>query len=263
MKPAPIPEIAIKNMFVNLVFYDDFESIDTIDVNNTREPGYKWYVSRPDGTAATPDDYKVENGVLTLQSASGNWTLCSMDWESQTGFAFHQGVLQMRVRIPNPKKAEGHPSVWSVTPEKLNNTASEYVEVDWMEYKGDGEWSTTFKHVKVDPEQDPAEYYRLSNYPNNTCPENFLDGEWHTLTFMWINGKVEGWIDGERCTKQTFYEGVHPDPLPYVEIGETKNAYKVLNDTEKPEVLILGGTKDCPLEIDWIRVWNDPKRRRQ
>lgn len=267
MRPAPIPEIAIKNMMVTLAFHDDFDSLDTIDVNNTREPGYKWYVSRPDGTAAKPEDYKVENGVLTLQSEDGKWALSSMEWESQTGFAFNQGVLEMRVRIPNPKKkegaAEGHPTVRSLSPKKLNNTAEEHVELDWMEYKGDGEWTTTFRHVKIDPEQDPAEYYRLSNYPNNTCPENFLDGEWHTLMFLWINGQIEGWIDGKPCMKQEYHEGVHPDPLPYVEIGETKNAFKALNDPEQLETLILGGTKDCPLEIDWIRVWNDSRRRRQ
>ncbi len=260
MKPAQIPEVAWQHMMTGLVFFDDFDSIDTIDVNDTRAPGYKWYVSRPDGMGSSqPGDYKVEDSVLTLQSPNGIWTLASMEWESQVGYAFHQGVLEMRVRIPNPQKqegaAEGRPTVWSVSPEKLNNTATEFVELDWMEYWGDGEWSSTFHHVKIDPEQDPAEYYRLCN-PFNTCPENFLDGEWHTITFVWADGKIEGWIDDKPCMKQTFYERVHPEPLPYVYIGESKNAYKTLNDPAQSEVLILGGTKDCPLEIDWIRVWH-------
>ncbi len=262
MKDVPIPEIALKHGMTRLVFEDDFDSPDTIDVNDTRQPGYKWYVSRAYGQEpSAPENYKVENSVLTLQAQQGdrtNWTLCSMEWQSQIGYAFHQGVLEFRVRIPvpdRPEGAKGWPCVWSFPPKKLNNTIPEFVEVDWMEYWGYGQWTTTFHHMKRDPKRNPVEYFWLEN-PYNMNVHCFNDKEWHTMTFLWVDGKIEGWVDDVPCIKQTFYENQLPDPLPYVDLcGNTKEAFKILNSPDHPEVLILGGTKFTPLEMDWIRVW--------
>ncbi len=260
MKSAPTPpEIALQNGMTRLVFEDDFDSLDTIDVNETCEPGYKWYVSKPyGGTSAKPEDYFIKDSVLTLCSPRGAGTLFSMDWKSQVGFAFHQGVLEFRIRIPVPHRPEDSPkgwqAVWSFPPKKLNNTTREFVELDWLEYWGSGKWATTFHHMKRDPDRKPAEYYWVEN-PYNPCPATFLDKEWHTVTFLWVDSKIEGWIDGVPCMKQTFYDDQLPDPMPYVHRGFTKDAFKILNSPDQPETLIIGGTKHNPLEMDWIRVW--------
>ncbi len=260
MKSAPTPpEIALQHGMTRLTFEDDFDSLDTIDVNDTRQPGYKWYVSRPYGVVPSkPEDYKVENSVITLQSPDYTWTLCTMDWKSQIGYAFHQGVLEFRVRMPVPHRPAGSPkgwqAVWSFPPKKLNNTTPEFVELDWLEYWGGGFWFTTFHHMKRDPNRNPVEYWWVENC-YNTSPAAFLDQEWHTLTFLWVDGKIEGWIDDVPCMKQTFYEGQLPDPLPYVDRGYTDGAFRILDNKDQPETLIIGGTEHNPLEMDWIRVW--------
>ncbi len=253
MKDVPIPEIALKHGMTRLVFEDDFDSLDTIDVNDTRQPGYKWYVSKPYGSKPSkPEYYSVKDSVITLKSPGGAWTMCTMEWESQIGYAFHQGVLEFRMRIPVPYRPEpspkGWPAVWSFPPKKLNNTTPEFVELDWMEYWGKGNWSTTFHHMTLN-----GKYW--AENPYNSCPTPFLDKEWHTLTFLWVDGKIEGWIDGVPCMKQTYYDDQLPDPMPYVHRGSTKDAFKILNSPDQPETLIIGGTEHNPLEMDWIRVW--------
>ena len=42
-KHMEAPEIAKKYGMTRLVFEDDFESMDTIDLGATGEEGYKWY----------------------------------------------------------------------------------------------------------------------------------------------------------------------------------------------------------------------------
>ncbi len=260
MKPAPTPpEIALQHGMTRLAFEDDFDSLDTIDVNDTRQPGYKWYLSRPYRMEPSKkEDFKVENSVITLKSPRGAWTLCSMEWESQVGYAFHQGVLEFRVRIPVLCKPEGSPkgwpAVWSFPPKKLNNTTPEFVELDWLEYWGNGNWATTFHHMKRDPNRTPVEYWWVEN-AYNSCPTCFLDKDWHTVTYLWVDGKIEGWVDGVPAMKQTFYKNQVPDPMPYVDRGYTEGAFQILDNEDQPETLIIAGPEFFPLEMDWIRVW--------
>lgn len=55
-----------------LTFFDDFTSLSTIDVNNTLQPGYNWYVSGQRAGAGNPIQispascFSVNNSVLTF-----------------------------------------------------------------------------------------------------------------------------------------------------------------------------------------------------
>jgi hypothetical protein len=53
--------------YTRLAFFDDFDSIATIDTAATKAPGYKWYASQWFGFPTTPaDNIRVADSVLTL-----------------------------------------------------------------------------------------------------------------------------------------------------------------------------------------------------
>ena len=167
------PEIAVKHGMTKLVFEDDFESIDTIDVENTGKEGYKWYVERVyKATPLTPQDFTVANSILTLHEADPmyNFGLVSTHPKTQVGFSFFKGVLEYRFRIPRPRKNDkeagetGEPAVWSFPPDKLNDKTKDWVEPDWLEYWGDGFWTTTVHHSKRDGKNDYHILHIRDNY---------------------------------------------------------------------------------------------------
>jgi hypothetical protein len=85
-----IPPQAYDAGFRNLVFFDDFNTIKTIDVNGTGAPGYNWYtrqVTGPQYTQAitpTPASWiSVQNSILTLKTnnpAIGGFELQSIGY---------------------------------------------------------------------------------------------------------------------------------------------------------------------------------------
>lgn len=86
--PLPsVPAVAAGAGFNTLAFWDGFDSIHTIDVNNTLQPGFNWYLTNtiipqdnPDGTQAAgttqaPSSIGISNSVLsfTPSQPSGGW----------------------------------------------------------------------------------------------------------------------------------------------------------------------------------------------
>ena len=81
-KQIPIPAIAAEKGMTRLVFEDDFDSIDTIDLYGTGDKKYKWYTTRPFRAAPLkPDDVKVENSVLTVcnEDPMYNWGIATIN----------------------------------------------------------------------------------------------------------------------------------------------------------------------------------------
>ena len=58
----------------SLVFDDEFNSISTIDVNNTGAPGYNWYASSFVAGPTSPGNIQVANGALTLVQSNNNFS---------------------------------------------------------------------------------------------------------------------------------------------------------------------------------------------
>ena len=261
-KTIEAPQIAKEKGMTRLVFEDDFDSIDTIDVYGTGKEGYKWYTTRPFRAAPlSPDDIKVENSVLTVCSAEPTygWGVATINPRTRVGFEFCKGVLEFRIRIPRPRANDkeagekGIPSIWSFPSQKIYDIALEWIEPDWIEYWGDGYYTTTIHHAKRETMHAPN-YYAAANWNSHRGPVAFTDGEWHTMTFLWDDGVIESWLDGKPAVKQTYYEGKDPEPMVKFTKGEYQDdVFKPLNTVA--QALILGGSWCNPLEIDWIRVW--------
>lgn len=269
-KNIPVPEIAEKYGMRHLVFEDDFDSMDTIDVEGEGTYGYKWYTTRPfRAKPLTADDFRVENSVLYLEQHDSlyNYGLATINPRTRQGFTFNKGVLEVRFRIPYYQEDKttytepdcGGPAIWSFPADKIYDTALEWVEMDWMEYWGThggrfpgGYYTTTYHHTrrKTMHATSDATY---SNIPGHAGPQLLGDGEWHTMTFLWDTGIVDSWVDGTHAVCQRFGPNVL-DPVPRCKGDEPfDNPYEYMNNQFVS--LIINGAKNNPLEIDWIRVW--------
>ena len=61
-------------------FFDDFDSLSTIDVNNTHKPGFNWYTDSqwPNSSFLDqrpphkylPADYSISNSIIALSGAA-------------------------------------------------------------------------------------------------------------------------------------------------------------------------------------------------
>ncbi len=276
-KRIEVPAIAKKHGMTRLVFEDDFESPDTIDIHATGEEGYKWYVRRPyRAQPLTSEDFRVENSVLYLAEHDSmyNYGLATIDAKSGVGFVFNKGVLEFRVRVPHYDQemrssklpGGGGPAVWSFPREKICDRADDYtpqwVETDWMEYWGDldlfpeGHYSITLHEVIRARENGRVIPERAQNHSlgRERHQNGFHDAEWHTMTFLWDDDLLVGYYDDNEVLRMTYGEDRMCDPLPQVKVGEQiKGAFSFMNRQEL--ALIINGAKCNPMEIDWIRVW--------
>ena len=269
-KDMPIPEIAEKHGMTRLVFEDDFDSLDTIDLYGTGDKGYKWYTTRPfRAKPLTPDDFRIENSVLYLEQHDSlyNYGLCTYNPRTRRGFSFNKGVLEFRFRVPHyyedkAKYSEpdcGGPAIWSFPIDKIHDTALEWVEMDWMEYWGtydgrfpEGYYTTTFHHSARETMHGFQSVWAANDERRGAgC---ITDAEWHTLTFYWDEGVVESWFDGMPSVVQRYgKDGSSPKAKVHKgEIDDTR-VYTPMDYQHLP--LIINGAKNNPLEIDWIRVW--------
>ena len=263
MSRIEAPWLAKEHGMTTLVFEDDFDSLDTIDVDNTGEKGYKWYVERPYRftTIKNGVDYKVENSVLTLCNVDHtyNYGLGTYHPTTKAGWWFCKGVLEFRVRIPNPHIAAGNegkgiPAVWSFPPATITDETLQWVEPDWLEYWSDDFWTTAVHHSCRDAYKGPQVY--ASTNSNYQGLKGMNDGEWHVMTYLWDDGRLESYMDGKQAMVFTYGSGIAEPPINLKKGEPRKDQYLTLE--WEPQTLILGGSETAPMEIDWIRVWQRP-----
>ncbi len=262
-KAIEAPWLAKEHGMTTLVFEDDFDSLDTIDVNNTGAAGYKWYVERPyrHTTIQEGVDYKLENSVLTLCNVDHryNYGMGTYHPTTKNGWAFCHGVLEFRLRITNPKipagnEGKGIPAVWSFPRNTITDDQLCWVEPDWMEYWEDGFWTTAIHEGRRDAYKGPQTYATTNTNYAGVGPLG--DGEWHTLTYLWTEDRIESYLDGNPSMVFTYGSGVAEPPVRQ-KVGESRNDQYFPLKWE-PQTLIIGGSETAPLELDWIRVWQRP-----
>ena len=112
-----------------LVFNDEFGSIDTIDVRDTRRPGFKWYVGKffPSYKTTPASAIGVADGILTISASdSTNWQLATAAPDragrGHVGQAFGRGFyVEARIAFDHRKVvvANGWPAFWASSLEAL------------------------------------------------------------------------------------------------------------------------------------------------
>ncbi len=260
----PVPEIAQKAGMDRLIFSDEFDTIDSIDTLATGDEGYKWYVTRNwSAGTVTRDAYEIENGILTLKDPHSKYgiTLTTVDINTQNGFSWNKGYLEVRLRIPNPEVTGGGPTVWSLPLGKMYETPGDnthWVEMDWLEFWGiahsydKGYWTVTM-HDSTRPE---GESEVTEWYVNGKTGINAMgDKEWHTLGWVWDENIIQAYMDGVKVFEQTYSEDDIPtNPIPTVKKGQLKEGiFSAMNEHEM--CLMLGGIVENPMEVDYVRIW--------
>lgn len=254
----------------SLIFSEDFNDLSSVDTTNTGKEGYKWYVARAYGAGVlTTDDYSVENGIMTLHTnkPTYNYGLDTYNCKTGTGFAYNKGYMEIRLRIPRSRRNEdgekGVPAIWALSVDKLNNTADAWVEMDWMEYWGingyDSNTPNGFYTVTLHDQHLTGTvvttHFKNSNYK---C-EGLGDGQWHTMGWLWQDNLFVAYLDGVEVMRQVYSPTTDATPSPYTQKSDGTvdkiGVFSLLNTQYNP--IIIGGSKDNPMELDYIRVWNN------
>ncbi len=269
-----------------LTLSDDFNTLDSVDTTASGQEGYKWYVTRPwSAPTLTTNDYQVDatvsdakgtvaNGVVTLKAEIPTYaiTFNSVDVNTKNGYRYNQGYLEARLRVVRPSEnashEEGIPALWSFTQDKALEAANyqkyghnddHWVEMDWLEYWGirkasypNGYYTTTF-HDSVSDGNTSG--YAYSNA--NAHLKGLGDAEWHVMGWLWEENSVRCFLDGVEVQNLFFDDDASAVPEANAKStganDDDAGVFSWIN--YEAGVLYLGGSKDNPMQLDYIRVW--------
>ncbi len=237
-------------------FYDDFESISTIDVNTTGAEGFKWYTDMPFSWGwISSSAYTVANSILTLNNNGGpaGWWLSTYSNKAKRGNSFRYGYFEARLRFDPTKgpEAEGFPAWWgfSVSHSNGSNNAK-WGEIDFFEaYTGKFKPYNGMYYGTVH-----ETYGDKKNYPNSNnstkLPADTKFNEWHLYGCLWEPGKIRWYFDNRLLTTVTYSATSSPTPNTTHPVG----TFSIL-DSEYLQLVLGTAKKNWPLEIDWVKVW--------
>ncbi len=287
LKNVPIPEAAEKAGLTNLMFADDFDSYDTIDMSGEGKPGYIWYTDRPYGMPQTaPEEIEIEDSMVKLRRKPGYsgslLLLQTYSKKGDTGYIMRPGTyMEAKIRAPYPTEDhKGWPAFWTIgladfMSRKWDNVGElDIVELFRTTDKATGEKRPYFAgslhdHFRVDG--DPYKKKLATNSVNATGYNDefiWVDEDWHVYAALWEEGRISWYFDNKLSHSATFnatdlpqyYHRDDPNPLPRIEHSRPEladrtwpGAHNIMNTD--PEVLILGGGIGWPCDVDWVRVW--------
>lgn len=268
-----------------IVFDDEFTSLSTIDVKDTRQPGFNWYTGHFFGYPSLPSDaFNVtENQLILSWSKCSNMGLCTaVPAKNKNGFvgrAWGGGAyFEARFKF-NPQQVDtkkGWPSFWSMAIEHLSPRGKD----QWPGQPKD------FRHFIEDDffEYDTASPWNANNYGaalhdcygiyNQTCPHGFCDisnknnfklqvpqgtdfNQFHTYSQLWVpsiggkKGYLNNYFDGQLLSQVTWIDsGIGAPPL-------TGNSIFSIFDQDHLAI-ILGTGDQQPVTFNRIMVWQLP-----
>jgi hypothetical protein len=207
-----------------LTFDDEFNTINTIDVNATGNPGYNWYTKEFFGFQTTPaSDITVSGGVLTLSANStsdcpANYCIATAapaaNAQGYVGqvFSGSQGGWYIEIRVnfdPTIVGTNGTPSIWLMALQHLmatcpGNCADQwpgqaanyeyFMEDDIFEYNVPGAGGKSFstnKHVWYGTYTTSCGFYCQYSPPLNyyvTLSADPIWSNWHSLGQLYVPG---------------------------------------------------------------------------
>ena len=283
-KHIPIPEAAKAAGMTNLVFEDDFDSMDTIDIDATHEPGYKWY---PDayGCRLTRDYITQQDSYIHMGGPQPKaYGLVTYSNVLDAGYLATCGCyLECRMRAAMPTgEYGGIPAFWTMTLESFRGKEpwTQGSELDVVELfitknkEGvDQKYFCGSMHHHY-REQDEAGGWKSSYVSNlvNNCGYldqfPFVDDDWHTYAALWEKGHMSWYLDGKLMHSASYKEGELPqyyyrdDPTPLPRANEVypnlnkpeRLGAQTIFDTDKG-VVFLTSRETYSMDVDWVRIW--------
>jgi hypothetical protein len=287
------PQQAKAAGYKKLVFADDFDDPETIDLANTQTGDFNWYLAQwfhHGQTTLDPADLIIENSVLTI--AADSWNLVSaFDTHPQVPDQFHGNVFgdggYFEVRLRYDHAAAGVTSFYAMSIEHIadasvhNNNANvglghwpgqpdhfgHWIEIDIFETLYD--WNHGYQaHVHDWSGILYDQIVDIRNNDNYYTPVDLSDPEaFHTYGALWVPqknntpGRIEFYCD-EILKSTLYYSGpVGEPPLPGQTDGnwtpdtsdKADRTYSILDSHRL--ALCLQPSANTPLHVDWIRVW--------
>ena len=279
MKQIPIPQAALDAGMTRLVFSDDFESLETIDMSGEGKEGYAWYTDRPyKMSQLTEEDFYVKDSVLYLKprDCAAAIGLPTYSCKGETGFKYRFGYAEARIRVDKPTgKYNGVPAFWGISYEDFVSHEWEHAgELDILEVNeldNDGTMSytgTTHDHWRPGNGEKQRLCTNLINALGYQNKRDYIDDGWHTYAALWEEGYIAWYMDGKLMHSARFAEGEMPqyfyrdDPTPLPRMEEINpnlsnrtwvSGHTIMNSDEM--VLFVGSNFEWPMEVDWVRVW--------
>ena len=279
--PPPQPTPAITWGYNNLAFFDHFDSLSTIDVNNTLQPGFNWYtqslqgvMSFQNGSPTTyfnenPDSFAIADSVLKFNPTNSNPN-GNMIWSAgYTGtpsphfvgktFTSTGAYFEAKFAFDPTLTSSNFPSWWAWNKEiplnSANNTpysGARYTELDFFEYIGgpeftDWDYTSTTAHIK-------------NNNTNIGLPGGINWNQMHTYGCLWVPQSKNGGTG----LIQRYFDGVHY-PAGDVSfssstVGTNQQGSSVgwlsgIDVSPLGMTIQLGTGPGWPLFIDYVMVW--------
>ena len=256
--PPPAAAVGYKS----LVFNDDFDSLSSIDANNTGKPGFNWYIDPPvwGGIPVPLATYSVSNSVLELNSVPAGAWMTSYCIKNNCGHSFRYGYFEARIHFDAALgiKSAGWPAFWALsTYHSRVNNMDHWAELDFFEAYTGGkhDYSGDFVGTVHDwADSSKVHYQNSNNWKPLSKSVDF--NKWHTYGCLWGPGKVTWYFDGQALITQNYSAAGFPDPKPN---GTTTNApagtFSILDTDRQGMLLILGSDPNWPICVDWVRVW--------
>ncbi len=261
-KPV-IPAVAEKAGYSRLVFCDDFDDASTIDWEATGQEGFHWYLNRPFGwPTCYRNDLTLEDSVLTVanKDCCAQWAIATVDAKSNQGQAFRYGYFEARIRFDvnkNQKDVSGFPAWWSFSRAHTtgDNKDTHWTELDFMEAMtnsgANGDYTGTYVATAHDHWRRPD--WSICNCQNPNCwNDGVITEGWHNYGCLWMPGVYEWYYDG-KCISRLTYSADHiPEPFGG---NNFPSCYSYMDKEDM--LLILGSCAEWPMEVDWVRVWQE------
>jgi len=268
----------------NLLFDDEFDSSKTIDVNNTGNGGYNWYLKSFYGSQYDNNSsmFSVADGVLTLRDSGDKWSEVldtahpanNSDGFIGTAFSAGDGVYAVAgIAILNIDHigSTGWPSWWSgdMKGETGKNKDMpgnpghvESIENDFMEYNpnwgSSGNWYSTM-HDWGDPGTN------IGNSNSTITPPVGTDyTQYHTYGMLWVPASAaNSWIG----YRQAYFDGIPQQAVCWKGNQTYSGAFPMtayslgsyaFSLTDKEQfMLILGSSQGGipTMNVDYVRVY--------
>ncbi len=277
-QPAP----AVAQGYNRLTFWDDFNSLSTIDVNNTLQPGYNWYVQMHAGIY--PDDIidiipasalSISNSVLTINYTGTNQAILT-----QVGYIGKTGTRQVGTAIAptgaywecrmafDPALAAigsfNWPAFWmwdnqiTLNNADFTNWSGRYTELDFMEWLPTGPGTGAYSYTDWDWNGTSN---IIANVNNNINVPNPVDNKFHTYGCLWIpmarnngTGIIRRYIDGALVSSMNVsYSAttISGSAAP----GATTGWMSGLDTSQLGFSTMLDAGPNWPVYVDYVQVW--------
>lgn len=242
--PTTAPTQASTAGYSTLVFWDEFNSADTISPDGSGS--YNWYTTNFYSSSATlpASGYKVSNGYLTiLTDASGYSAGIATASPTTSSGVWQHGYFEARIRF-NPAGNHGSawPAFWSYSIERvlgLVPIGSYFGELDFMECYPTGSacsYITTVHQWQRNDSGDTSVAQNPDNEPAVPAGTDFT--QWHIYGCLWTPNQIQWYLDNKLVMTVATGPGTSFTAL------EQNHMF-----------LVLGTGKNWPMDVDYVHVW--------